>query len=89
MSALITIKLADEELEQLAKGGPEYGPRLAKLLDEEADSFNEWMQRELGGQLIPLERTMLKTYLYHKIVGRVDHLERKSVPSEEPLAATT
>jgi hypothetical protein len=86
MSALVQIKLADEELEQLAQGGAEFGPRLAKLLDEEVTHFNEWMQQNLGGQLIPLERTALKTYLYHKIVGRVDHLERKPIPPESLLA---
>lgn len=87
MSAMINVKVGDEELEQLATGGPEFGPRLAKILDEEVNSFNEWMQRELNGQLIPLERTILKTYLYQKIVGRVDHLERTTIPAESILTA--
>lgn len=90
MSALINVKIADDELEQLAQGGPEYGPRLAKLLDEEINRFAEWTRQNLGGDVIPFERAILKTYLYHKIVGRVDNLERVSVPSEaRKLAATT
>ncbi len=84
--ATITIKLADEELEHLAQGGTQYGPRLSKLLDEEMSNFDEWMQRELGGSLIPLERTMLKTYLYHKIVGRVSDLGHKKIDPVEAVA---
>jgi hypothetical protein len=87
MSPVISVKLADDELEQLAQGGPAFGPKLAKLLDEEVNNFDEWMQRELGGQIIPIERTILKTYLYHKIVGRVDSLERKPL-SEISVAST-
>ncbi len=84
---VINVKIADDELEELAQGGAAFGPKLAKLLDEEILAFDEWMRRELGGGVIPLERTILKTYLYHKIVGRVDSLERK--PLAEVQAATT
>ena len=86
MSPVVTVKLADDELEQLSQGGPAYGPKLAKLLDEEVNNFDEWMQRELGGQTIPIERTILKTYLYHKIVGRIDVLERKPLSQQSASA---
>lgn len=84
--ATIIIKLGDEELEHLSRGGAEYGPRLSRLLDEEMTNFDEWMQRELGGRLIPLERTMLKTYLYHKLVGRVSALDQKKIDPIETIA---
>lgn len=81
----ISIKLADEELDHLSQGGSNYGPRLAKILDEEMSRFDSWMLQELGGSLIPLEKSMLKTYLYHKIVGRVDGLPTKAANPVETL----
>lgn len=78
--SLINIKLADEELEQLEKGGPKYGPQLSKLLDAEILNFDTWMQATLGGTTINIERAILKTYLYHKIVGRVEGAPAGAAP---------
>ncbi len=86
MKPLIDVSIADEELEGLALGGESNGPQLARLLDDELARFEAWMHKNLGGGLTRLERASVKTYLYHKIVGRVDNLESAPI---DPLELAT
>lgn len=75
MKPLIEVNIADEEFEGLAQGGEANGRQLARLLDDEIARFEAWMNKSLGGGMARLERAIVKTYLYHKIVGRVDSLD--------------
>lgn len=52
---------------------------LSKKLDEELALFDKWMIDNLGGRLTKFERAIVKTYLYHKLVGRIDDLDRKPI----------
>lgn len=72
---LINISIADANLQYLATGGIKTGPRLSQLLDQEMDRFDKWMVGALQGGMSQFERAIVKTYLYHKIVGRIDDLE--------------
>lgn len=74
MKPLINVSIADEELEGLATGGESNGRQLSRLLEDELALFNAWMLRNLGGGLSRYEMAAVKTYLYQKIVGRVDNL---------------
>lgn len=83
MKPLVNVSIADEELEGLAEGGEANGRQLARLLDDELALFEAWVIRHLGGKLNRFEKAMVKTYLYHKIVGRVDNLEKAHVDASE------
>lgn len=72
---LIDVRIADPDLRNLATGGIKTGPRLSQLLDQEMDRFDKWMVSALNGGMSQFERTIVKTYLYHKIVGRLDDLD--------------
>lgn len=85
---IVNVRLADEEMEALEVGGPQFGPQLAKLLDEEMSRFERWMQDSLKGGLSRWEKAIVKTYLYHKIVGRVDILEHAPIKTEEDTFST-
>lgn len=86
----IKISLADEELEQLAQGGPEFGPRLSRLLDDEVRAFEAELQDELNGGMIPLEKAILKTYLYKRITNRrLDGLDAKPIDVVSDILAPT
>lgn len=89
MKPLIDVRIADEELEGLAQGGPASGPQLSRLLDDEMARFEAWMNRHLGGGLTRIERAAVKTYLYQKLVGRVDNLESHPIDVLETATAKT
>lgn len=50
---------------------------LEKILDREVQDFSDFMKTIAdpvgAGPLMPLERALIKTYLVHKIRGRVDN----------------
>ena len=52
---------------------------VAQALDEEILIFESWMTKSLGGGLSKFEKAIVKTYLYQKVVGRIDDLEHYSV----------
>jgi len=79
MKPLIEVRVADEELEHLTQGEPANGPQLARLLDDELARFDAWMAKQLNGRLTRMESAIVKTYLYQKIVGRVDSLDTKPI----------
>lgn len=83
MKPLIDVSIADEEFEGLAVGGETNGRQLARLLDDELARFEAWMIKNLGGGISNFEKAIVKTYLYHKIVGRVDMLEKVPVATTE------
>jgi hypothetical protein len=83
MKPLIDVRIADEELESLAQGGEPNGRQLVRLLDDELARFEAWMIKELHGGLVPMERAIVKTYLYQKLVGRVDNLDSKPIDLAE------
>jgi hypothetical protein len=89
MKPLIDVRIADEELEPLAQGGQSFGPQLSRLLDDEMARFEAWMNKNLGGGLTRIERAAVKTYLYQKIVGRVDDLESRPIDVLEVATAKT
>ena len=86
MKTLIDVRIADEELEGLARGG-QVGPQLSRLLDDEMARFEAWTNKALGGGLTRIEKAAVKTYLYQKIVGRVDNLETHSIDVLEHVTA--
>jgi hypothetical protein len=88
MKPLIDVRITDEELESLALGGEENGRQLARLLDDELARFENWVQHRLGGGLTRLEKAAVKTYLYQKIVGRIDGLETVPVDAVEIAVST-
>lgn len=49
---------------------------LSKVLDQEIDHFNHFMATfpdfRAQGPLLPQEKFLLKTYLVHKINGKID-----------------
>ena len=79
MKPIIEVRVAGDEADELAQGGPVVGPRLSRFLEDELNRFDAWMNSNLQGGLTRMERAAVKTYLYQKIVGRIDDLERKSV----------
>lgn len=79
MKTLIDVRIVDEELEGLARGGQVLGPQLSRLLDDEMSLFEAWMIKNLGGGMTRMEKAAVKTYLYQKVVGRVDNLETRSI----------
>jgi hypothetical protein len=92
MSSRILVKLADEELEQLAQGGPELGPRLSKLLDEDLRDFDEILDARLGGIFTPIERAAVKTYLYMRLTNKiksVESLEQRKIDVISEIIAPT
>lgn len=89
MKPLIDVSIADEELEDLALGGEANGRQLSRLLDDELTRFEAWMVKELRGGMISSERAIVKTYLYSKIVGRVDNLDSKPINVVDMAVRTT
>lgn len=87
MKPLIEIRIADEEFERLPQGGEEDRKFLARLLEDELTRFDAWAQQQLGGTFTRLERAAVKTYIYQKLVGRVDNLDQKPIDAVE-LAVT-
>lgn len=43
------------------------GPKLSEALAQEIREFETWMRENLGAGLIPIEETILRTYLAWKI----------------------
>ena len=89
MKTLVDVRIADEELEGLAQGGPVLGPQLSRLLDDEIARFEAWTLKSLGGSLTRMEKAAVKTYLYQKIVGRVDNLESHPINVLDELVSKT
>jgi hypothetical protein len=86
MSSNITIALSDEAMARLEhmKTPSEYGPYLVSLFNEDMKAFDEYMQEKLGGGIIPMERTILCTYLHWKVTGGngkfdIANLERRPI----------
>lgn len=71
---ILDVTIVDPTLKDLSNGGSKSGPQLASLLEQEMVLFDNWMNKELEGGLTKFERAIIKTYLYHKIVGRIDDL---------------
>lgn len=88
MKPLIEVRIADEELEGLVQGGETNGRQLSRLLDDELARFEAWMIKNLGGGATRLEKAAVKTYLYQKIVGRVDNLESTPIDTLQLSAET-
>ncbi len=86
MKPLIDVRITDEELEGLALGGASNGPQLSRLLEDELARFDAWVAKTLGAPLTRFEKAAVKTYLYQKIVGRVDHLESTPIDLTEAAA---
>lgn len=81
----IEMKLNDESLEELCQGGPEHGPKLARLIQEDLAEFEKWMLSSLsgpeGGPLSSFEKSILQTYAYWKLTrgNRVQELPKAQV----------
>ena len=45
-------------------------PKNEKVVDEDLRKFNAWMSERLNGELLPIERSAIKTYLAWKL-GRI------------------
>ena len=69
-------------------GGATNGPSLARLLDDELTRFDAWAIKTLGGGFTRMEKAAIKTYLYQKIVGRVDNLDTAPIDVMELSART-
>jgi hypothetical protein len=66
----ITIQLAPEHQNKSKE-------ELSKLFDEEIERFSQYMSKlgdwRAAGPLADFERTLIKTYLVQKHLGKIDH----------------
>lgn len=95
MRSPIEMRLTDEKLEELYAGGPEHGPVLGKLIEQDILEFEKWMTTSLNGPLAGalsrFERAILKTYAYWKLTkGRqVENLPKTPLKTEQVLPGSS
>ena len=88
----LSINITDPALEHLAEGGETHGPELLKLLDQEVEAFDTYLQSRAAPLFRQVadkyEKAAVRSFLYYKLTDdyrrkKLQEAERNVEPSND------